>query len=189
MNRCSTSLIRGAGSMSAIEIARQDLSIRSCGRRRRGRPMPSRRAHSGHRHGAGWSFAAVGRAGQRHGPADATRLSASLQRGWLGRAGGPAPAWASASSGRSPAERSGEAGGEWPRPQDRWGVARTSSDVGFGRCVSTSRRLRSCYSSEYCTPSWLIWLRDLMGIATSSRTTSIVARCDFKVSPSDRGRA
>jgi len=28
--------------------------------------------------------------------------------GWLGRAGGPAPAWASASSGRSPAERSGE---------------------------------------------------------------------------------
>src|SRR3984893_9782877 len=36
------SLIRGAGSMSAIEITRQDL-FRSCGRRRRGRLTPSRR--------------------------------------------------------------------------------------------------------------------------------------------------
>jgi len=36
--------------------------------------------------GAGWSFAAVGRAGQCHGPADATRLGTSLQHGWLGRA-------------------------------------------------------------------------------------------------------
>src|ERR1700730_9084117 len=49
-------------------------------------------AHSGHCHGVGWSFGAVGRAGRWHGPADAARLGYSLQRGWLGGAFGPAPA-------------------------------------------------------------------------------------------------
>jgi hypothetical protein len=49
-----------------------------------------------------------------HGPADVARLSYSLQRGWLGGARGPAPAWAPAASGRSPAERSGEVGGRRP---------------------------------------------------------------------------
>src|ERR1700730_7392109 len=65
-------------------------------------------AHSGHCDGTGWSFAAVGCAGRWHGPADAARLGYSLQHGWLGRARGPGPAWASASSCRGPAARSCE---------------------------------------------------------------------------------
>src|ERR1019366_1333256 len=82
-------------------------------------------AHSGHCHGAGWSFAVVGGASRCHGPADAARLGASLQRGWLGWADGPAPAWASASSDRSRAERSGEVGRRRPNTDGvvRWRCA------------------------------------------------------------------
>src|SRR5450631_708435 len=46
-------------------------------------------AHPGHCHGAGCSFAVVGGASRCHGPADAARLGASLQRGWLGRMAWP----------------------------------------------------------------------------------------------------
>ena len=53
---------------------------------------------------------------------------------------------------------------------------------GFARRVLTSRRLRSCYSSEYRTPR--VRLRDLMAIATS--VARRVSWRDFKVSPMTR---
>jgi len=88
--------------MSAIEIARQDLSISQLRRRRRGRLTQAGAADSGHCHGAGWSFAAVG--------AQASAMDRQTLRDWVHRynADGLAgwrtgPGLASASSGRSPA--------------------------------------------------------------------------------------
>ncbi len=98
--------------MSAIEITHQDLSISQL-RADAARTADAKQARQllspskdGHCDGTGWAFAAVGGAGRWHGPADAARLGYSLQHGWLGRARGPAPAWASAWSCRGPAARS-----------------------------------------------------------------------------------
>jgi len=97
--------------MSAIEIARQDLSISQL------RAEAARTADASRRggflaicHGAGWSFAAVGRAGQCHGPATLRdwvhRYNAD---GLAGLADRPRPGRQPRLA-RSPAERSGEVG-------------------------------------------------------------------------------
>jgi hypothetical protein len=73
--------------MSAIEITRQDLSIsqlraeaaRTADAKQARRILAIAMVLDGHSR-------LFGRAGQCHGPADATRLGASLQHGWLGRA-------------------------------------------------------------------------------------------------------
>ena len=46
---------------------------------------------------------------------------------------------------------------------------------GFARRVLTSRRLRSCYSSEYRTPELVHPVEGLNGNCNFSRTTGIVA--------------
>ena len=46
---------------------------------------------------------------------------------------------------------------------------------GFARRVLTSRRLRSCYSSEYRTPELVHPVEGLDGNCNFSRTTGIVA--------------
>src|ERR1700716_93518 len=88
------SLIRGAGSMSAIEITRQDLSI-SLLRAEAARTADAKPARR---------ILAIAMlldehprllaAGRWNGSPDAARLGSSLQRRRLGGARGPAPAWA-----------------------------------------------------------------------------------------------
>jgi hypothetical protein len=95
--------------MSTIEITRQNLSIsqlraeaaRTADAKQTRRILANAMVLDGHSR----------RSAAQAGGMDRQTLrdwGASLQRGWLGRAGGSAPAWTSASSGRSPAERSGE---------------------------------------------------------------------------------
>src|ERR1700730_3677948 len=96
------SLIRGAGSMSAIEITRQDLSISQL-RAEAARTADAKQARR---------ILAIAMVLDEHprllaaqpggGSPDAARLGSSLQRRRLGGARGPAPAWASAAFGRSP---------------------------------------------------------------------------------------
>ena len=88
VTRCSMPLIRGEGSMPAIEIPRQDLSISQL-RAEAARTADAKQARrilspskDGDCHGAGWAFAAVGRAGRWHGPADAARLGEASHSGW-----------------------------------------------------------------------------------------------------------
>jgi hypothetical protein len=106
-------MIRGAGSMSAIEITRQDPSIsrlraeaaRTADAKQARRILAFAMVLDGHAR----LLAAQAGAMDRRTPRDrGHRYNADGLGGWLGRAGGPAPAWASASSDRSRAERSGE---------------------------------------------------------------------------------
>ncbi|MGH6813774.1 MAG: hypothetical protein ACREDM_16025, partial [Methylocella sp.] len=77
--------------MPVIEITRQDPSVsRLRAEAARGRQAGA--ARSGDRHGAGWAFAAGGRAGRGHGPADAARLGEASQRFQLAQPAGGASA-------------------------------------------------------------------------------------------------
>src|ERR1700731_2737165 len=107
------SLIRGAGSMSAIEITRQDLSISQL-RAEAARTADAKQARRILAIAMVLDEHPVGGAGRWNGSPDAARLGSSLQRRRLGGARGPAPAWASAAFGRSPIERGGEVGGRRP---------------------------------------------------------------------------
>ena len=101
--------------MSAIEITRQDLSIsqlraeaaRTADAKQARRILAIAMVLDGHSRMLAAQAGAMDRQTLRD-------WGASLQRGWLGWAGGPAPAWASASSDRSPAERSSEVGRRRP---------------------------------------------------------------------------
>ena len=93
--------------MSAIEITRQDLSILQL-RAEAARTADAKQARRI------LAIAMVLDGHSRLLAAQASAMDRQKQRGWLGRARGPAPAWASASSGRSPAKRSGEVGGRRP---------------------------------------------------------------------------
>ena len=100
--------------MSAIEITRQDLSISQL-RAEAARTADAKQARR---------ILAIAMVLDGHSRLLAAQASAMDRQtlrdwvhrynAWLGRAHGPAPAWASASSGRSPAERSGEVGGRRP---------------------------------------------------------------------------
>ena len=71
------------------------------------------------------------------------------------------------------------------RSAKRFGVVRPTSRAkprrmtllhgGFARCVLTSRRLRSCYSSEYRAPELVHPVQGLDGNCNFTRTTGIVA--------------
>jgi hypothetical protein len=101
--------------MSAIEIARQDLSISQL-RAEAARTADAKQARRI------LAIAMVLDGHSRLLAAQASAMDRQTLRDWVhrynadGLAGlaDPAPAWASASSGRSPAERSGEVGGRRP---------------------------------------------------------------------------
>src|ERR1019366_5620378 len=57
----------------------------------------------------------------------------------------------------------------------KFGLDETLLHGGFARRVLTSRRLRSCYSSEYRTPELVHPVEGLDGNCNFSRTTGIVA--------------
>jgi hypothetical protein len=118
--------------VSAIEITSQDLSISQL-RAEAARTADAKQAQrllaiavvlDGHSRLLAAQAGAVDRQTPRDWAKSAKGSSWRSQLEWLAEgiryARGPAPAWASASSGRSPAERTGEVGGRRPRPQDRW---------------------------------------------------------------------
>ena len=101
--------------MSAIEITRQDLSLSQL-RAEAARTADAKQARRI------LAIAMVLDGHSRLLAAQASAMDRQTLRDWvhrynadgLSRAGGPAPAWASAASGRSPAERSSEVGGRRP---------------------------------------------------------------------------
>jgi transposase len=108
--------------MSAIEITRQDLSLsqlraeaaRTADAKQARRILAIAMVLDGHSRLLAAQASAMDRQTLRDWAHRYNADGLVLLRHKRSRAGGPAPAWASAASGRSPAERSSEVGGRRP---------------------------------------------------------------------------